>query len=334
VFFNDYGTLVGKGVTDFNWHFFENPGTGNGFGYVQAPYNIHVTGTDNGQPNDDQIFTGVESPVIFYVEGTYLCKDHQGGDDEAYWTINDYGEQVFIDDASQGFWSFMDAGLFKGPNRYFGLGVRSNGQGAPGILDTTNFFSWVYTHQIEDVPWQPYTDSGGSVNLFTLGDRYMTITGGDVGVSGNTEAQDWEAGTEYLVQATLIYSSTDSGEWDYPYYRVGNKIVQVTDNDHQGSFPVEFHVKTGQSFAFGVHTVDGSSGAGTLVIDDYRAFPDNPVPPDCYADYTEDGSLDIFDFLAYVNAFNGGSPDADCDGDGNLPLFDFLCFVNAFNAGC
>ncbi len=57
-------------------------------------------------------------------------------------------------------------------------------------------------------------------------------------------------------------------------------------------------------------------------------------PPDCYPDFTGDGVLDLFDFLAYVNLFNANDPQADCDGDGALSLFDFLCFVNAFNAGC
>ena len=54
----------------------------------------------------------------------------------------------------------------------------------------------------------------------------------------------------------------------------------------------------------------------------------------CYPDFTGDGSLDLFDFLAYVNEFNAGGDGADCDEDGELTRFDFLCFVNAFNAGC
>jgi hypothetical protein len=54
----------------------------------------------------------------------------------------------------------------------------------------------------------------------------------------------------------------------------------------------------------------------------------------CYADCDESGSLDLFDFLCFTNAFNGGEPYADCDGSGGLDLFDFLCFTNAFNAGC
>jgi hypothetical protein len=54
----------------------------------------------------------------------------------------------------------------------------------------------------------------------------------------------------------------------------------------------------------------------------------------CYADFTGDGVLDLFDFLAYVNSFNGGEDRADCTPDGTMDLFDFLCFVNVFNEGC
>jgi hypothetical protein len=55
---------------------------------------------------------------------------------------------------------------------------------------------------------------------------------------------------------------------------------------------------------------------------------------ECYPDFTGDETLDLFDFLAYVNSFNAGDDLADCDETGTLDLFDFLCFVNAFNAGC
>jgi hypothetical protein len=54
----------------------------------------------------------------------------------------------------------------------------------------------------------------------------------------------------------------------------------------------------------------------------------------CYADCTEDGSLDLFDFLCFVNAFNESAPYADCDASDAIDFFDFLCFSNAFNEGC
>jgi hypothetical protein len=54
----------------------------------------------------------------------------------------------------------------------------------------------------------------------------------------------------------------------------------------------------------------------------------------CYPDLNGDGALDLFDFLAFVNAFNAGDLLADCTPDIQLDMYDFLCFVNAFNKGC
>ncbi len=54
----------------------------------------------------------------------------------------------------------------------------------------------------------------------------------------------------------------------------------------------------------------------------------------CRADIDGDGSLTIFDFLAFQNAFDAGDLLADFDGDGVLTLFDFLQFQNEFDAGC
>jgi endonuclease/exonuclease/phosphatase family metal-dependent hydrolase len=54
----------------------------------------------------------------------------------------------------------------------------------------------------------------------------------------------------------------------------------------------------------------------------------------CPADLDGDGVLTLFDFLAFQNLFDTGSPEADFDGDGELTLFDFLAFQNAFDAGC
>jgi len=54
----------------------------------------------------------------------------------------------------------------------------------------------------------------------------------------------------------------------------------------------------------------------------------------CRADLDGDGSLTLFDFLAFQNAFDMGDLLADFDGDGELTLFDFLAFQNEFAAGC
>ena len=56
--------------------------------------------------------------------------------------------------------------------------------------------------------------------------------------------------------------------------------------------------------------------------------------PGCRVDLDMDGSLTIFDFLAFQNLFDAGDLIADFDGDGSLTIFDFLAFQNEFDIGC
>ena len=70
----------------------------------------------------------------------------------------------------------------------------------------------------------------------------------------------------------------------------------------------------------------GPSGSSGVVL--------HLVAGPCAPDLNGDGTLALFDFLAFVNLFNAGDVKADCDGSGALDLFDFLCFVNQFNDGC
>jgi hypothetical protein len=54
----------------------------------------------------------------------------------------------------------------------------------------------------------------------------------------------------------------------------------------------------------------------------------------CPADCTEDGILDILDFLCFQGKALAGNPAADCNGDGLINVFDFLCFQGIFTTGC
>ncbi len=78
-----------------------------------------------------------------------------------------------------------------------------------------------------------------------------------------------------------------------------------------------------------VFRVTGSAGSDTGVVT--LALP---AVAGCRADLDGDGSLTIFDFLAFQNLFDAGSLTADFDGDGSLTIFDFLAFQNEFDAGC
>jgi len=54
----------------------------------------------------------------------------------------------------------------------------------------------------------------------------------------------------------------------------------------------------------------------------------------CYPDCTGEGTLDIFDFICFQDAFVQGDPYADCTGEGTYDIFDFICFQDAFVVGC
>ena len=61
---------------------------------------------------------------------------------------------------------------------------------------------------------------------------------------------------------------------------------------------------------------------------------DNACAGGCYPDCTGEGTLDIFDFLCFQDAFTVMDPYADCTGEGTFDIFDFLCFQDAFTIGC
>jgi hypothetical protein len=70
--------------------------------------------------------------------------------------------------------------------------------------------------------------------------------------------------------------------------------------------------------------------SGDFVI---RAVVGPPLDS-CDPDLDDNGTLDLFDFLAFTNFFSDGDDRADFEPDGLFDLFDFLAFSNAFNAGC
>lgn len=49
------------------------------------------------------------------------------------------------------------------------------------------------------------------------------------------------------------------------------------------------------------------------------------------ADFNNDLTVDLFDYLDFVNSFASGSPSADVNGDGVLDFFDYLDFVVVFS---
>jgi hypothetical protein len=117
--------------------------------------------------------------------------------------------------------------------------------------------------------------------------------------------------------------------WVERTYNPGGQWFWGTCETVSGSEP--WHHNPGGAFGFGTEPIPASWVAQEFAD---LAFTLEGQAVGCEFDCTEDGALDLFDFLCFVNLFNADDDAADCTGDGFLDLFDFLCFVNGFNAGC
>jgi len=148
------------------------------------------------------------------------------------------------------------------------------------------------------------TDAGGALGpgtssfLLAVNDAGVAVGGSDAG------AIRWDADAGTRTLASLAGPSA-----------AGWTLLTATDINNDGRI-------CGEGLA-----PDGRTAAWVLI-------PDAADPPDCPADLDADGSLTIFDFLAFQNAFDAMDPAADFDADGEFTLFDFLAFQNAFDAGC
>jgi len=58
------------------------------------------------------------------------------------------------------------------------------------------------------------------------------------------------------------------------------------------------------------------------------------IDPPCPADLNDDNEPDVFDFIAFQEAFQAGEAVADCDGNGAFDIFDYVCFQGTFQNGC
>ncbi|MFI4917098.1 MAG: GC-type dockerin domain-anchored protein [Phycisphaerales bacterium JB060] len=159
----------------------------------------------------------------------------------------------------------------------------------------------------------------------------ITVDGGAFGPSTTPVAYDYtrtiEPGQSVLVS---LPAQVGGDPADVGYEITGGFAgdAELLWNDGKAFALVRLSVDAavGDSFTYRVSSATGSD-VGEVTI----ALPD---ASGCRADLDGDGSLTIFDFLAFQNLFDAGDPAADFDGDGSLTIFDFLAFQNEFDAGC
>ncbi|MCA9303627.1 MAG: VCBS repeat-containing protein [Phycisphaerales bacterium] len=136
---------------------------------------------------------------------------------------------------------------------------------------------------------------------------------GDVDDDGDLDMVGANSGiTGYTVLLNTDGSGTNWSQTTYLDGR-GTRIAETADINEDGVTDVI----TGQATGFiSIHYGRGCDSAG------------------CPADFTGDGTLDIFDVFGFLDAFNSMDPSADFTGDGLFDIFDVFAFLDAFNAGC
>ena len=172
--------------------------------------------------------------------------------------------------------------------------------------------------------WQPFTFSGvGSVSFESLvvtpGCTKLKVT--DAFLSGDRFRVRVLDGVSVVAdfRTSVPGSEGDDIGSDYDAAFGDRRWSSNAVNLAPGSYRLEFTV---------LASPFGSGGAAFELEANPCGFGK------CPADFNGDGALNIFDFLAYQNAFATGSRCADIDGDGSLTLFDFLDFQNRFSTGC
>ena len=144
-------------------------------------------------------------------------------------------------------------------------------------------------------------------------------------VSFYTQHRGVEAGKVLRAE----YFSGFFDEWRPLTEIVSNGADQTTFTKHAVIVPLDAY---GSGFRVRF-SIPGSDVTDQWYIDDVLLQAKQPDPT-CRADLDGDGSLTIFDFLAFQNLFASGDMRADFDGDGSLTIFDFLAFQNEFALGC
>ena len=220
------------------------------------------------------------------------------------------------------------------------LAVGAKGSGAGGISDSGS--SYVVYGRDSGSPFPALinpADLDGTTGFRLDGVGFQDFSGEPLASAGDINGDgvdDLLIGTTYYAAASyVVYGRDARASTGFP------AVVQLADIDGANGFRLDGIVRDlgtagdingddVDDLIFGAPYGDpgGVERAGSTYIIYGRDLA--VCPPDLDAD----GTLTIFDFLAFQNFFDLMDPRADFDGDGDFTIFDFLAFQNAFDAGC
>jgi hypothetical protein len=159
-------------------------------------------------------------------------------------------------------------------------------------------------------------------------DREAGFTAIDEAFSGNFFGTTWANGNNYQNGDSRFDVANADGKVAPGFSPVGaDGVINNTDIAY-----VQANFCSWPNLDQAIGNDLSADMTGDLVVNqaDVAAFGGD----ECYADFTGEGELDLFDFLLFINEFDQQTDRADCENDNQYDLFDFLCFVNFFNGGC
>ena len=130
-----------------------------------------------------------------------------------------------------------------------------------------------------------------------------------------------------LLSLDTCGSSFDTKLVIYPGYSCGGNQPTACSDDSCGlqSRIQNVPVVAGHWYTIRVGGYLTNRGTGNLNL---------ALAPYCSADFNQDGVVDFFDYLDFVDAFAANAPAADFNHDSVIDFFDYLDFVDDFSTGC
>ena len=164
-----------------------------------------------------------------------------------------------------------------------------------------------------------WNNAGGQISGYPADVRYSNVEDGCAG-EGNIDADplfvDPANGDYHLSAGSPCIDAADNAAVPADEFDL--------DEDGDTEEPLPFDLDWNPRFVDDPDTQD--TGYGTPPIVDMGAYEFQP--PDCPADFDDDGDVDTADLLFLLGAW--GTPDGDVDGDGDTDTADLLALLAAW----
>lgn len=289
-----------------------------------AIYEIDFMQSPPGAVERDRQFTGLFSTYlekhptlrVLYTQDSSLSG---AGARVSTWEVSSSGTLTLIDeDVTAPVYSLEIAVSPRGDYLFTTGGISSGGHAINGFFVAAN-------GSLDPTPGSPYFSSGQSPADCEVSDSGDYLVVGH-GTDATVRTFFITGAVGNLIETGALYDLGTQGS--IGDVREHDGMVYVTDswtvNGTAGVHTFELGAN-GELTKIGQHVSTGATSANAIAYWE---------PDSCPADCDGSGSLDVFDFLCFQNAFVNMAPNGDCDNSGTFDVFDFLCFQNQFAAGC